>query len=159
MNVTDLREQIAIELDAMEATLAELASLCRDIGDRKPSTRETAAAGLFLANLYNGIENILKRLCLFHGVRLPSGDNWHAELLNGFSDPPRAGLPCLADARLQADLASYRRFRHVVHHGYGFQLDWTQMRPGLEAARDVFLRFKLAVEEHVRSLEPDTRED
>jgi len=81
MNVTDLREQIAIELEAMEATLAEIASLCRDIGDRRPSTREVAAAGLFLANFYNGVENILKRLCVFHGASLPSGDTWQGRLL------------------------------------------------------------------------------
>lgn len=152
MNVTDLREQIAIELKAMEATLAEIASLCRDIGDRGPSTREVAAAGLFLANFYNGIENILKRLCVFHGASLPSGDTWQTDLLNGFCDPPRAGLPCLLDAPLKAALAAYRRFRHVVHHGYGFQLDWEQMRPGLQAAGDAFRRFRQVVEEHLGSL-------
>lgn len=153
MSVSDLREQIAVEFEAMERTLAEIDSLCRDVGEREPSTREMAAAGLFLANLYNGVENILKRLCLHHGAPLPSGATWHVELLNAFCSPTREGLPPVLDAGLQGDLAAYRRFRHVVHHGYGFRLEWKQMRPGLTGARDVVRRFRRAVEAHVRAME------
>ena len=50
------------------------------LGDREPTVRERAAAGLFMADLYNGIENTLKRICRHCGVAIPSGGNWHVEL-------------------------------------------------------------------------------
>ena len=68
MTPGDLREEIAIEAEALEATLTELASLHQDVGGPGPTARELAAAGLFLANFYNGIENILKRICRHQAV-------------------------------------------------------------------------------------------
>jgi hypothetical protein len=88
-----------------------------------------AAAALFLANFYNGIENVLKRICRFNHVDIPAGGDWHLELASSFGDLPRHGLPRLLDAQLVSDLAPYLQFRHVVHHGYGFRLRWTDMLP------------------------------
>ena len=152
MNASDLREEIAIEIDSIERTLVEIAGLVRDVGEREPTAREVAAAGLFLASFYNGIENVLKRIWAFHGLPLPHGDTWHIELLKGFCDPPREGLPRLLDAPLEADLAPYRRLRHVVRHAYGFQLRWDQLRPGLAGAQAIFTQFRSRVEAHLRSL-------
>ncbi len=152
MNLTELRDEIALEFDAIERTMAELASLSSDVAGRAPATREVAAAGLFLANFYNGVENVLKRIRLFHGVPIPSGANWHLELFKCFCDPPHEGLPLLIDRPLEARLAPYRRLRHVVHHGYGFRFQWEQIQPGLDAAACVFQEFREAVEQHLKSL-------
>lgn len=146
MSASELREETAIECEAIERMLAEIASLRRDVAGREPTTREVAGAGLFLVSFYNGVENILKRLWLHHRMPQPTGETWHLELLKGFCEPPREGLPCLLDAALERDLPPYRRFRHVVRHTYGFQLRWDQMRPGLESARDVFQRFRARLE-------------
>jgi len=152
MKLTELREEIELEFDAIEKTLAEVASLLRDTPGRAPTTREVAAASLFLANFYNGVENVLKRIRLFRNLPIPSGPNWHLELLKGFCDPPHEGLPLLIDASLEASLAPYRRLCHVVHHGYGFRFQWDQIKPGLEAAANVFQVFGKAVERYVESL-------
>ncbi len=81
MTPAELREEVAIEVEAIEAVLAELAGLRRDVAGRGPTTRELAAAGLFLANFYNGIENIFKRICRYQRVRLPSSEEWHTILV------------------------------------------------------------------------------
>lgn len=39
------------------------------------------------------------------------------------------------------DMAPFRKFRHVVYHSYGFQLDWNRMREGIEKVEDVYSRF------------------
>jgi hypothetical protein len=39
-----------------------------------PTVREQTAAAAFLAQFYNGIENILKRISIFYEVPLPTGD-------------------------------------------------------------------------------------
>ncbi|MDI6793136.1 MAG: hypothetical protein QME81_09755 [bacterium] len=117
MKLDDLKEEISIELELMNGTIKESLSLKKDISGRKPTVREKTAASAFLAQWYNGIENILKRIYRYYNIPMPVGDNWHAELVKGVSDPPREGLPLLVDHELFTDLAPFRKFRHVVYHG------------------------------------------
>jgi hypothetical protein len=63
----------------------------------EPTVRENAAAAAFLAQFYNGIENILKRICRCHNVPLPTGDTWHTVLFQRFCSPAYADLPLLFD--------------------------------------------------------------
>jgi uncharacterized protein YutE (UPF0331/DUF86 family) len=53
---------------------------------------------------------------------------------------------------LASDLAPYRKFRHVVHHGYGFQLDWERMAEGIDKVDQVYRRFKTKLEDYLNSL-------
>jgi hypothetical protein len=91
MKPTELAEQIDIEIEAIQLTIDELESLRKDVSGREATVRESAAAGLFLANFYNGIEK--------------------------------------------------------------FRLRWPDMLPGVEGAGDVFVRFKAAVESHLREIQ------
>jgi hypothetical protein len=143
----DLREEITVELEAMEITVNELLALQQDVADREPTIRENTAAAAFLAQFYNGLENILKRISHFHGVPLPTSETWHVQLFQRFSDPAYPGLPQLFDTELATALAPYRRFRHVAFHSYGFQLDWNRMSEGVENVQNMFnlIRDSLAV--------------
>lgn len=58
----------------------------------------------------------------------------------------------LFDDPLAATFSGYRKFRHVVHHGYGFQLDWTRIRDGIAGLESAFLGFRRKLEEHLSSL-------
>lgn len=80
MKHEELCEEVAIELEALEITVNELLALQRDVADREPTTREKTAAAAFLAQFYSGVENILKRISLYHGVPLPTGETWHVDL-------------------------------------------------------------------------------
>ncbi len=120
MNPAELREEIVVELEAMEMTVSELLALQQDMVEREPTVRENTATAAFLAQFYNGLENILKRICHFHGVPLPTGETWHIELFQRFSAPADPGLPQLFNEALASVLAPYRRFRHVAFHSYGF---------------------------------------
>ena len=77
---------------------------------------------------------------------------WHVELFKRFCEPSFPSLPVLFDELLSSDLAPYRKFRHVVLHGYGFQLDWERMTEGIEKVNDVYLRLKTIIEESLESL-------
>ncbi len=59
MIADELREEINIEIELIEGILREISSLCKDIADREPTTREKTAAAAFLAQFYGGVENIL----------------------------------------------------------------------------------------------------
>jgi hypothetical protein len=152
VNLAQIREEVLIELDNLETTVAEVEALRRDLAGREPTNREKTAAATFLAQFYSGVENILKRLSRFYAVPLPAGDTWHAELFKRFCKPSLPPLPELFDATLAARLAPFRKFRHVVFHGYGFQIDWERMQEGVAQVGPPLTTFKARVQEHLAQL-------
>lgn len=153
MTVQELREEIGIELEYLETVVQELAALRGDLTDRQPTVREKTATGAFLAQFYVGIENILKRICYFCALEMPAAESWHIELFQWFCEPSRQPLPILFNAELAQRLSPFRKFRHVVYHGYGFQLDWSRMREGVFQIDDVFCNFKDSIDSYLLDLD------
>jgi hypothetical protein len=142
VNIDVLREEISIQLELMEGTLREIELLQMDLGSRKPTTREVAAAAAFLADFYTGVENILKRISRCYGVAMPLGEDWHMELFNRFCEPEFYGLPIIFDHQQKKVFAAYRSFRHVMHHGYAMQLDWERMAEGVKQVNAAYTPFR-----------------
>lgn len=157
MTPAELCEVVAVELGALEATVQELVELHADVANRDVTVREQTAAAAFLAQFYNGVENILKRLSHYHDVPLPMGETWHVDLFRRFCSPSHPPLPALFDASLEATLAPYRRFRHVAFHSYGFQLEWSRMAEGVANIDNVFAQFKVKLADYLRMMELKTR--
>lgn len=153
MKLTDLKEEIEIEMELMDAIVKELLALRQDVSGGSPTVREKTAAATFLAQFYGGVENILKRICKFYDVPLPTGDTWHMDLFKQFCKPPKPPLPCLFDQTISTAFIPYRKFRHVLYHGYGFQLDWERMRHGIEGIEYLFHRFKSIIYSYLQTLE------
>ena len=145
MHLDELRDEINIELSLMKETVNELSALQKDLEENYPTIREKTAAGAFLAQFYGGVENVLKRFCKFHGIAIPKTETWHLDLFKMFCDPPTSPLPLLFTKELKASLAPFRKFRHVAHHGYGFQLEWERMLPGIELVEQIFNIFRESV--------------
>ena len=145
MTADDLRSEINIGIESIETALEKLAALYADVGNRRPAVREKTAAATFLAQFYGGIENILKRISLFNNMPLPTGKTWQMDLFKRFCIPSYRSLPELFDEFLASGLSPYRRFRHVFHHSYSFELEWERMKEGIERAPHLFVRFKESV--------------
>jgi hypothetical protein len=152
MQLNELREEIDIELELMNTVVYELLALQKDTKGKDPTVREKTAAGAFLAQFYGGVENILKRICRYKGVQIPRGETWHLDLFNMFCDPPTPPLPLIFDKDFKNSLASFRKFRHAVHHGYGFQLEWERMLPGIEVVEDIFKKFRDLIIEYLEKI-------
>jgi hypothetical protein len=148
----ELEEEIAVETEALESTVSELLSLQGDVAGREPTVREKTAAAAFLAQFYNGVENILKRISRYHNVAIPSGETWHVDLFQRYCSPIKPDLPILLDKAMSLSLAPYRRFRHVAFHGYGFQLEWERMAEGVAGIQDVFSQFKSSLSDYMESI-------
>jgi len=149
----ELREEIAVELEALEATVNELMALQQDVVGREPTVREKTAAAAFLAQFYNGVENILKRISSYYDVSLPTGETWHIDLFKRFCTPTYPPLPALFDESLAVALSPYRRFRHVAFHSYGFDLDWSRMGEGVARVQDVFLQIKVSLSNFLQNID------
>ena len=149
---SSLSEEISIELELMANVVHEVSSLCHDVTGRQPTVRENTAAASFLAQFYGGVENILKRIHRYYKIPLPVGNTWHLELFNRFCPPGYDELPLLFDNKLSMALSPFRKFRHVVHHGYGFQIEWEMMSEGLENLDSVFCDVTVALKSFLDSL-------
>jgi hypothetical protein len=147
MTHSELRSDVAGELDQMQTVVRELIALQRDVAGRSPTLREKVAAAGFLSQFYNGVENILKRITIYHGQALPEGERWHVALFERFCDaaPSAHGLPVLFDDDLAVEMARFRGFRHVMRSSYGMELQWSLMAEGIDRVQAVFARFEQAV--------------
>lgn len=152
-----LQKDVTGELYQMEIVVEELEALAEDIGTGPGSLRDRAAASSFLASFYMGVENVLKRILRYHGLDLPRSERWHVELFERFCAPREEStaegpLPMLFEGKQVARMDAYRRFRHVIHHGYERNLDYARMRPGIEGARQTFGLFRGEVEAYLKGL-------
>lgn len=153
MNLKELEEEVSIEFEYLQTIVDELTSLSAELVDREPTIREITAAGAFLAQFYNGIENILKRFYKYFGKSIPQSADWHITLFKTFCDPPKDNLPLLFSKELESKLIPFRKFRHVFHHGYGFQIEWDRIKPGIDVIQSIFFQFKKIVEQRLKDLE------
>lgn len=100
MTFDELQEDIQVELNWMSTVVREIVELKQDTGNSKPTNREKTAASAYLAQFYNGVENILKRFCRYFNVTLSASSNWHIDLFNQFCSPSKEPLPLLFDDTL-----------------------------------------------------------
>jgi hypothetical protein len=151
-SVQQLIDDVRGELGQMDIVVEELEAIEDDVEDRSATLRERAAASAFLASFYMGVENVLKRIARHHDIDPPRSERWHVALFERFCPPADGSLPVLFEGELIPKMDAYRRFRHVIHHGYERDLDYDRMRPGIEGARQTFERFQDEVESYLESL-------
>ena len=153
MNPAELRAEATVEFTHLDRVVEELAALRRDVGDREPTLRELVAAGAFLTQYYNGVENLLKRISKHAGVPLPEGRDWHIELFRRFCTPSTHDLPTLFDDRLHQEMRRFRGFRHVARASYGTELDWRKVAVGIDHVAPTYARFREAVNRYLDALD------
>jgi hypothetical protein len=77
--MVDLTRIIAAEKENVERALD---NLWEAMGRKKKSTVELAAIATFLHNIYNGMENVLKRALKAKSIEIPKSETSHKDLLN-----------------------------------------------------------------------------
>jgi hypothetical protein len=85
---------------------------------------------LNLHGLYSGLERIFEKIASTIDGSVPSGVNWHQELLNQMAvEVPRIRPAVISVDLKKDDLEEYRGFRHVVRNVYTYRLDPEKLRP------------------------------
>lgn len=123
---------VEAEYEAIERTLSML--------PQKPlaqlSELELAGVSTLLSNFYNGIENILKQSYKNLSLELPSGSAWHQDLLTS------AIQENILSQELADKIKEYLTFRHVVSHGYSFNLKPERLQELTDNVLGIFENFK-----------------
>ncbi|MBC8481495.1 MAG: hypothetical protein H8D47_02375 [Planctomycetes bacterium] len=124
-NIEAELEQVALAIAKLpQGSLAELSEL------------ELSGVGGILQSIYNGIENILKQLFLAHDKPIPSGLQWHQQVVRqatqyGFISESTAD-----------ELAPYLTFRHLYRNAYVLDLRADRMQILIDKLEITFSKFK-----------------
>jgi hypothetical protein len=150
MSAERYKEEVAVELQMLAVVISEIESINTDAASGDLASRDFFAAQLLLVNLYNGMENILKRTCKFLHIQIPSGADSHTQIALLFSQPQKQHplTPIFITPTLKVQMTQLRRFRHVILHGYGFALDKKKIQIALEEAPSLYRLFRHEVEKY-----------
>lgn len=95
------------------------------------------AVALSLQHFYTSLETILKRIIKELEGDIPDGESWHNELLDMSVVEVEKIRPEIISKKILVKFDRLRRFRHVVRHGYEYELDWEQMQPLVSSLDDI----------------------
>ncbi len=139
--MADIAERIEAEFEVIDRII-ELLPSADSLNEL--SILELAGVGSLLHNFYNGVENVLKQICVEHNMLLPSGDSWHRDLLNLAVDTR------IITGDLAIELRTHLAFRHFFTHGYSTELDPRRIKPLLENIQTIYTQFLNEVKKSAR---------
>jgi uncharacterized protein YutE (UPF0331/DUF86 family) len=83
---------------------------------------QLAGMGAYLANIYNGYENILRTLLESEGIKIHKGEQWHKDLLD------TAKSKGFVPDEMLTTLKGMLGFRHLQAHGYSYVFEEEKIR-------------------------------
>ena len=155
----ELKVKISFEISQIDKLLNESESLQNLCKLKTPDFIELSAAAMVLHSFYNGIENIILMILKSYEEKLPSGNNWHMELLEKASIQ-NGDRKIIINNKLKNQLEEYRKFRHIVRHTYNYKLNWTMMEGIMNNMNTIWSKAKenlnkfMEPEEEKKSEEP-----
>jgi hypothetical protein len=130
-----VKKEAAVLSARIESELKDIFTLIDRIKAAWRKARDTEddfyldSVALNLHGLYSGLERIFEKIASTIDGSVPTGVNWHQELLNQMAvEVPRI-RPAVISIDLKDDLEEYRGFRHVVRNVYTYRLDPDKLRP------------------------------
>ncbi|MXV75412.1 hypothetical protein F4Z99_14215 [Candidatus Poribacteria bacterium] len=139
MNRKWLTQRINDELTKIESTVGGIATALEDIEilpvAARPYIQESIAKKL--ADVYNGIENIFKRVANEVDMHLPTGDSWHKDLLSQMTEQ-RPERPPVISEKTFLGLEDLLKFRHAFNNIYGEELVYEKIEPHAKSINELF---------------------
>ena len=139
MNRKRLTQRINDELTKIESTVGGIAKALEDIEvlpvAAKPYIQESMAKKL--ADVYNGIENIFKRVAREVDMHLPTGDSWHKDLLSQMTEQRPERPPVISEETFPR-LEDLLKFRHAFNNIYGEELVYEEIEPHARSIGELF---------------------
>lgn len=110
-----------------------------------------------LKKLYDGFERIFTQILKTIDEDLPSGENWHEEVLQAMyretSDRPQV---LTDDIDILDEL---RRFRHMTRNNYPHELSWDLMKKLIKNYENLHERIKKEIKGFLDAIEIETNDD
>lgn len=110
------------------------------------------ALASILLDYYNGVENIFEEIAKVVDGTLPTGQEWHKDLLRQMKLDINGIRPAVITRATFALLDEYRKFRHLVRNIYGFNLIPERLEPLLNRLPEVDQRLKNEVDGFIKQM-------
>jgi uncharacterized protein YutE (UPF0331/DUF86 family) len=119
-----LASQIQRDLDDLERVVERVEQAVQAArADTAQSALFIDAAPLNLHDLYSSLERVFTHIASGLDQSVPSGPDWHRELLRQMSVEVNELRPPVISAETARELDEFMRFRRVVRHAYAFDLE------------------------------------
>lgn len=132
-----LRADIGRELANVQRLVAQAEEWQLQLASWPDVVRVRTAGGI-LHDFYCGVERIFRHIATRIDQDLPSGPDWHLQLLQRMGTNIESVRPAVLDGGLVQQLDEYLRFRHLFRNIYGFDLEWERCRELLGERSVVF---------------------
>lgn len=149
MSAKKVFAQIRFEIEAIDALFASYDDLLQRAQQDTPDLIEITAIASVLHSFYNGLENIFLRVAKRIDQHLPSGEQWHRDLLKQMASHSEQLSRVVSDETAIA-LREYLLFRHFFRHSYSSILDWSKLAVIARPMREVWMQTRKEIEEFLR---------
>ncbi|MGB9660643.1 MAG: hypothetical protein ACPL5F_01325 [Moorellaceae bacterium] len=105
-----------------------------------------------LLDYYTAVENIFEQIAKTVDGSLPSGQEWHKDLLLQMKLEINGIRPAVISQETFTYLDEYRKFRHLVRNIYGFNLIPERLEPLLARLPQVDQRFREEIEAFTKQM-------
>jgi len=95
---------------------------------------------LNLHSFYSGLEHVFEKIASLVDESIPTGANWHQELLRQMNIEVPGVRPAVISAELRTELEEYRGFRHIVRNVYTYQLNPEKLERLITMLRETLSR-------------------
>ncbi len=142
----DWREKIRAELEQLKGIIEGKFEEWRSRGDPSQDSLVRVGIGAVLKDFYDGVERIFKHIAAAFNEPLPSGEEWHKQLLEKMSQPTENRKPAISQP-LKDALGEFLRFRHLFRNIYVVtQLKWGPVAPLVANLPQVYEQLRKEVE-------------
>jgi hypothetical protein len=134
---------VAVRIRQELVAIAEVAGRAESAwrhASREPDDYRVDAAALNLHGLYAGLERVFVLVAERIDSSLPSGANWHQELVRQMTLEIPGVRPSAISEETSVRLDPYRGFRHVVRNVYAYVLDPRRVGELVEALPALIVR-------------------
>ena len=137
-----LIQRISDERAKIGNTVQKIAERLQKIVTAPPEYREETEIAIAknLADCYQGVENIFKRIALDVDVDMPQGEQWHKQLLAQMASPKAERPPVISESTFEL-LQEFLAFRHVYNNIYDEELEYEKTEENAKRVGDLFTMF------------------
>jgi hypothetical protein len=144
--------RVKFEIEQIDRLLLTYAPLLEQVRQETPDLVEVTALGSVLHSFYNGLENIFLRIAKEIDQLVPSGKQWHRDLLNQMTNLTSQREPVFSIDTVNR-LADYLAFRHFYRHSYSFFLEWSELQELVDPLAEVWEQTKAELGSFLDDLE------
>jgi uncharacterized protein YutE (UPF0331/DUF86 family) len=145
MTLDELKQYCSGEFQNIDRSVNELHVLYKP-EKNEYTLAEEAAMATFIMNAYSGIENVLKQMLMYDKLEIEDSPGWHEKVLR------KSGEIGILPPELFQMLTKYLVFRNYFIYAYVFNIKWEDMKPLVDAMKDVAGQVRSEVDEYLQTI-------